>query len=381
MKPHSTSEPDSEMNHKADYSEFFRWPLQKPEYLQALIKAYESGDWGRYHGQNCQTLVEVISRYFERSFVRLCSSGTIAVEIALKAAGVKVGDEVILSAYDFPGNFRCIESIGAIPVLADIMPGTWSISYDSVVEAYGSKTKAIIVSHLHGDIAPIELISAFAKNKEIKIIEDICQSPGATFNSMKLGTFGDIATLSFGGSKLLSAGRGGAIVMKSEADFQRSKIYSDRGNDAFPLSELQASILLPQFDQLNAVNELRFKAAKLMMERFSHCGQINTLKISATSQPAFFKLPIFLSPSNDQHVNDFNNSKEQLIRVLQAKKIKIDHGFPGFANRSSKRCRKVSDLRETARLAKSTLILHHPCLLSNAVETIADEIIDASKQV
>ncbi|MDB4755723.1 DegT/DnrJ/EryC1/StrS family aminotransferase, partial [Mariniblastus sp.] len=92
------------MNHKADYSEFFRWPLQKPEYLQALIKAYESGDWGRYHGQNCQTLVEVISRYFERSFVRLCSSGTIAVEIALKAAGVKVGDEVILSAYDFPGN-------------------------------------------------------------------------------------------------------------------------------------------------------------------------------------------------------------------------------------------------------------------------------------
>ena len=83
----------------------------------------------------------------------LCSSGTIAVELALRGLKVGPGDEVILAAYDFPGNFRAIEAIGARPVLVDLAPGTWTIDVEQVAAAISPRTKAIIVSHLHGSLA------------------------------------------------------------------------------------------------------------------------------------------------------------------------------------------------------------------------------------
>lgn len=396
-----------------DFSECFTWPLQDTEVKQALDKAYNDGDWGRYAGSNCSNLQKHLCDYFSVAHTRLCSSGTVAVEIALRAAGVNSGDEVILAAYDFPGNFRCIEAVGAMPVLVDVAPKTWSISGANLESAFTSKTKAIIVSHLHGGIAPIKQIVERARQNDVTVIEDICQCPGAMIDcqsipsepkqpvasiaqeadepnkkspntnilrGQKLGTFGDIATLSFGGSKLLSAGRGGAVITNNETMHQRSTIFCERGNDTFPLSELQAAVLIPQLRKLDERNRKRLASAKTLLEKLSQVNALNkntaepnnahSLSPQLDHAPAFYKIPIAIS-------SEVLEQKQTVIDALQSIGIKIDHGFRGFTKRSQRRCRQNGTCENAAKLANQTMVLHHPCLLSDRFTAIVEAIATA----
>src|SRR5437868_5651821 len=93
------------------------WPPRDEAILAALQAAYADGSWGRYHGPHCERLRELLAEMHGTPHVWLCSSGTIAVELALRGLKVSADDEVILAAYDFPGNFRAIEAVGALPVL------------------------------------------------------------------------------------------------------------------------------------------------------------------------------------------------------------------------------------------------------------------------
>ncbi len=93
------------------------WPKKDERVWNALSAAYQSGDWGRYAGKNLPNLIEALARYHRVDHVLPCSSGTVAVELALRAVGVKSGQEVILAAYDFPGNFRAVEAVEARPFL------------------------------------------------------------------------------------------------------------------------------------------------------------------------------------------------------------------------------------------------------------------------
>jgi dTDP-4-amino-4,6-dideoxygalactose transaminase len=175
-----------------------------------------------------------------------CASGTIAVELALRGLGVVAGDEVILAAYDFGGNFRAIDAIGARPVLVDIGLNHWCLDADLLSQAISKSTRAVIVSHLHGTLANMRRIMEVAKDMQLGIVEDACQVPGAIVQGRPAGSWGDVGVLSFGGSKLLTAGRGGALLTSRADVFQRAKIYHERGNQAFPLSELQCAVLPPQ---------------------------------------------------------------------------------------------------------------------------------------
>lgn len=355
------------------FSDCFCWPIADADVEEKLRDVWTSGNWGRYRGPHYDGLLQDLRSYFNTDFARLCSSGTVAVEIALKAVNVQPGDEVILGGYDFPGNFRCIEAVGGFPVLADIDPASNSLSSQSVQDSISPKTKAVIVSHLHGGIADIQAIVKLARENEIAIVEDICQSPGARHQGNLLGTFGDVATLSFGGSKLLTAGRGGAVLFHTESDYQRAVVYCDRGNDAFPLSELQAAVVRPQLAKLDQRNESRLKSAKMLIQNLSELPSsagVTTVSIASDDTPAFYKFPICVPVEN----------KQDLINELQAMGIVIDHGFKGFTKRSRRRCRIGSNCSQSARIAEQILVLHHPCMLSPQFEKIADQICDSIRR-
>ncbi|MEC9092342.1 MAG: aminotransferase class V-fold PLP-dependent enzyme [Planctomycetota bacterium] len=359
-----------------NFANAFRWPLQDPEIEKALIHSFQSGQWGKYDGENCRQLLGSLQDYFDLRYFRLSSSGTVAIEIALQAAGVKKGDEVVVAGYDFPGNFRCIEALGGVPVLADINPGSWSMDGESFQSAISSKTKSVIVSHLHGGFADIDTICQIAGQHGITVIEDICQCPGAELNGKKLGTFGDICAISFGGSKLLSAGRGGAVGMNNESLHQRAKIYCERGNDAFPLSELQAAVLGPQLRVLDNLSEQRLQAYKRFEQKIAKVDAFSLLNLAARDhllqyRPGFYKIPLLLKA---------NINKQPLINELREKKIMINHGFQGFTNRSEKRCQKPTELTHAIHASKNTLLLHHPCLLSEQLDPIADALVESTKK-
>lgn len=335
----------------------FPWPPTDEEIRVALEAAFADGTWGRYHGEHNERLASRISRLHGVEHTRLCSSGTIAVELALRGVGVKPGDEVALAAYDFGGNWRAIEAVGARPVLIDIDPATWCLDVAELEAGLGEHTTAVLVSHLHGGLADVPAIGQLAARRGLAVVEDACQCPGAKVAGRLAGTWGDVGVWSFGGSKLLTAGRGGAIYTQRADIAQRIKIHAERGNDAFPLSELQAAVLLPQLDNLTERNQRRRdNVARLL----AACGDLPELTPVSNqlpdSEPAYYKLAFLLGGTH---------SRDAFIAAAQAARIPLDAGFRGFARRPESVCRKVGLLPHSRRAAENTLVLHHPVLLGD----------------
>ena len=362
------------------------WPPPDESVRDALLAAFEHGAWGQYHGPHGKQLAEKLSTMHGLDHVLLCSSGTVAVELALRGVGVVAGDEVILAAYDFPGNFRAVEAIGATPVLVDIEPDTWCLDADELFNAIGPNTKAILVSHLHGGFARMCRIRELADAHGIAVVEDACQVPGARVEGRPAGGWGDASVLSFGGSKLLTAGRGGAMITRHHEVLQRAKIFSERGNLAFPLSELQAAVLLPQLDRLEERNAQRQESVNLLLSRtnglqgLSRAGEgkdkqpenlAQGKKAEAQPKRESSELP---DPENQrvyyklawrfeqEHFHPVN--REDFLAAAEAEGLPIGSGFRGFTRRSQRRCRKVGNLEHSERAAEQTVLLHHTALLA-----------------
>jgi dTDP-4-amino-4,6-dideoxygalactose transaminase len=212
------------------------WPPADEDVRAALESAWRDGSWGRYHGGHVARLEEWLATYHGVAHALSCGSGTFAVELALRALKVGPGDEVILAAYDYPGNFLSVHAVGATPVLVDVHPRNWNLDPEHVAAACGPATKAVIASHLHGGLVPMSRLREIAERQGMKIVEDACQCPGALVDGRRAGAWGDVGVLSFGGSKLLTAGRGGAIITSDAGVHQRARLWQNRANVVCPLS-------------------------------------------------------------------------------------------------------------------------------------------------
>lgn len=362
------------------------WPQPDEDVRAALAAAYADGSWGKYSGPHSERLMELLAELCGTEHVWLCSSGTIAVELALRGLKVGAGDQVILGAYDFPGNFRAIEAIGARPVLVDLAAANWHLDVEQVSAAISPQTKAVIASHLHGSLVPMRPLREIAERHGIAIVEDACQVPGATVAGQPAGSWGDCGVLSFGGSKLLTAGRGGAIVTRRPEIIQRIKVYSQRGNDAFPLSELQAAVLVPQVPKLTAANATRLANVRELLLLCGDLPGLTPLALSneTTTAPAFYKLPWLLTGNNsDCDSPEFEQLRRRFIAAIQAEGVAMDEGFRGFARRTGNRCRTLGELPHARRAAAGTLLLHHPVLLESAdtITCVAAAITKAARHL
>src|SRR5262245_5336669 len=196
-----------------------------------------------------------------------------------------------MAGYDYPGNFLNTHAVGALPVLVDVDPDNWNLVPENLAQAVGPKTRALIVSHLHGGLVPMKKLMIFARKHNLAVIEDAAQVPGAVLGGKKAGTWGDVGILSFGGSKLLSAGRGGALLT-SRADLnQRAKTWQQRGNLLCPLSELQAAVLLAQLAKLRSRNAQRLANVKLLFQLLHDVPGLTPLRNRPTEHhPGFYKV-------------------------------------------------------------------------------------------
>lgn len=352
-----------------------RWPPADDEIRRALEGAYADASWGQYDGRHSAQLIAHLTTLHAAApgdpHVLLASSGTIAVELALRGLNIGPGDEVILAAYDFAGNFRAVEAVGARPVLVDLAEDSWTLDPQALAGAISPDCRAVIVSHLHGTLADMPGIVALAHGAGLSVVEDACQTPGANVSGRIAGSWGDVSVYSFGGSKLLTAGRGGALVTRHAEVAQRIRIYSQRGNEAFPLSELQAAVLVPQLKRLEERNQQRAIAAARLASQLTAAPQIIApFEHRPDSAPAYYKLGMLYRPSceaTDQATA--LQRRQRFISAVQAEGVAIDAGFRGFANRSTSRCRTFGLLANARRAAQATLVLHHPVLLE-PLETI-----------
>ena len=165
----------------------------------------------------------------------------------------------------------------------------------------------------------------------------------------------------------MTAGRGGAVVTNREDVLQRIKIYCERGNDAFPLSELQAAVLVPQLVELPANNRARLMAVQSLLNQCADLPGLRPLQLPVdTTQdcPAFYKLAWRYEPLSDtKPVSEIEPRRDVLIAALQAEGVAMDAGFRGFVRRTGPRCRTVGELDHARRAAATTVSWHHRVLL------------------
>jgi dTDP-4-amino-4,6-dideoxygalactose transaminase len=342
------------------------WPGQRPDVIEAITAAARDGAWGRYRGRWSEELSALLAEHHGMSRVELVASGTLAVEMALEAVGVRGGDEVVLAGYDFRGNAQSVLRLGALPVLVDVAPGRFTPSASAVLDALTPKTRAALVSHLHGDLADLIRLATRLRERGVALIEDACQMPGGVLAGRPVGSLGDVSALSFGGSKLLAAGRGGAVLTNDPAIAQRLSRIAWRGNAVGPMSELQAAAIAPQWRTLESDHRLRRERVALLLERTRGIPGLRVRIEPATltdpaQTPVFYKLGFELVPEEV-----FGMARGVWLRALQAEGIAIDEGFRALSRSLARsRFRAAEPLPESECLDERVVVLHHPILLAS----------------
>lgn len=160
--------------------------------------------------------------YCNSEYCLATNSGTAALHMAVAAAGVEPGDEVITTALSWTSSATCILHHGGIPVFADINPDTYNIDVTKIEALITNKTKAILPVHLYGQMSDMDPIMEIAKKYNLKVIEDACQAHGSTYKGRLAGTIGDIGCFSTQMSKLISGTEGGLLITNNNSLFEKA---------------------------------------------------------------------------------------------------------------------------------------------------------------
>jgi len=352
------------------------WPGSAPDVVAAVTAALADGSWGKYHGPHVARLSQELASFHDLPHAVLCASGTAALELALRGLAIGPGDEVVLAAYDFKGNFQDVLAVGATPVLVDVREENWNLDPAQIAAAIGPKTKAIVASHLHGGVVDLPRVAEIAREHNVAVIEDAAQAAGGRIHGRIAGSWGDAGILSFGGSKLVSAGRGGALLTARDDVAQRVKLYTHRGNDVYPLSELQAAAILPQWARLNAANARRTAAVAWLAQQFASIAGLKLfVNAPSDSQPGYYKVGLQYDPAAFGGL-----SRDRFAEAVRAEGIALDSGFRALhKTHSSRRFRAVGKLSQATQADERVLTLHHPVLLETEREL--GQIVNAIEKV
>jgi dTDP-4-amino-4,6-dideoxygalactose transaminase len=243
-----------------------------PPHLQGNEQRYLldaiSSNWISSVGPAISAFENALSALHTPFTSALCSSGTAAIHLALKALNVERGDFVLCSSFTFAGSTFPIQYVNAIPVLIDSEPDTWNMDPALLEQAIrgcldkGKKPKALILVQLYGHIGRMNEILTIAKNYEIPVIEDAAEALGSELNGQRAGAFGTIGILSFNGNKIITTSGGGSILCQDKALLDKMRFWANQSREEavhyehletgynYRMSNLLAAVGNAQLEQL-----------------------------------------------------------------------------------------------------------------------------------
>jgi len=247
----------------------------KEEMDKAVLDALESCQF--ILGPNVTALEQETAAYLDAAHSITCASGTDALHLAILAAGIGPGDEVITSPFTFIATAEAICYAGATPVFVDIDPKTFNIDPALIEAAITERTKAVIPVHIFGQPADMPAISAICKKHDLLVIEDCAQSFGAAINGSMTGTIGSLGCFSFFPSKNLGGyGDGGLITCATPELAEQIKVLRNHGSRVryhhsiigynSRLDDIQAAILRVKLKRIDQFNAGRRRVAHLYSE-------------------------------------------------------------------------------------------------------------------
>jgi len=263
-------------------------------------------------------------------------NGSVALEIALYAAGIEAGDEVLVPPYTFMSTIMSVLLVNALPIFVDIQPDTYCIDSHLIEKQITPNTKAIIPVHLAGMPCDMETIMTIASKHNLAVIEDACQAHLAEWKGQKVGGIGQIGCFSFQVTKNISAGEGGAIVSNDPAMmdycFHFHTCGRSRGGKWYShsylgtnrrMTEFQAAILLAQLERVKDQMKIRSKNAVYLSQQLSQIPGISPLTVPQFVTTHAYHLYIFR-----YNAEIFGGAhRDSFVKALQAEGIPCSIGY------------------------------------------------------
>lgn len=316
-----------------------KWPVYDERDIEAVTKTIKTGRWGGfpYPGPNTSEFAEKFAQLQGGGYAVPMMNGTITMEVALRAAGIGWGDEVIVPAYTFQATAAAPMAAGAIPVIVDISPDSYCIDPACVEAAITEKTKAIIVVHLGAQMTDMDAIMAIARQHNLIVIEDSAHAHGAEWRGMGSGTIGDFGSFSLQSSKILTTGEGGVLLCKDPYLARKAASIIDCGrpkDDAdqeytmgvnYRWSELHAALGLMALERFPEQAVQREEMAHYLEESLSEVPGIKMLKRDLRhTRRSFYRYIINID------TNFFNCEHEVFCYALEKEGIRVDTGYPAM---------------------------------------------------
>jgi len=264
------------------------WPVRDESERKQLLDSFDNSSWGGFPfpGKKTAELAERFARFQDAKFGIPCSNGSISLEICLRAAGVKAGDEVIVPCTSWVATGAAPIWVNAVPVFVDINPVNYCIDVDAVEAAITPRTRAIIPVHLGSSMADLDRLTEIAARHGLALIEDCAHAHGSRWRDRGVGSWGTFGSFSFQTSKILTSGEGGFITAND--DVLRQKVMSmvncgrkEPGYDGFPghilgynarMTELQCALMLAQLDRAEELQQKKEAAADLLTRGLAEVG-------------------------------------------------------------------------------------------------------------
>jgi dTDP-4-amino-4,6-dideoxygalactose transaminase len=243
---------------------------------------------------------------FERDFAEFCgsayavglASGLDALRLALLAAGLRQGDEVIVPAQTFVATLEAVTQAGGKPVPVDVRDDDYTIDVDAVEAALGPRTRAVLPVHLYGQMADMKRLDELARRHDLVLLEDACQAHGASRDTLSSGAVGTAGAFSFYPGKNLGAmGDAGALVTNDQELASRLRALREHGQTrkyehawegyTARLDTIQAAVLLRKLPWLTQWNESRRAAARLYSESLAGLGDLVLPAVAPGSEPVW----------------------------------------------------------------------------------------------
>jgi perosamine synthetase len=279
---------------------------------KALLSGYLGRSGKKFLGgpEVCK-LEETIKKHFKIRYAVSCNSATTGLQMAVAAARIGPGDQVITSPFTMPATATAILLNNAVPVFADIDPDTFCITAESIEKRITKQTRAILVVNIFGGVADYNKILRVAKKYKLIVIEDNAQAPGATYKGKFAGTIGEMGILSFNVHKAIQAGEGGMLLTNNKRFAYRAQLVRNHGEAVmddvwesepktrelltgsnYRLSELHATIIRPQLKRLTHLNDERIVRANYLTKQLKQIDWLEGTRVTPRTKHVYYLYPI-----------------------------------------------------------------------------------------
>lgn len=307
-----------------------RWGDPERERLDAMLHQDSLFYW---KGPQTTRLIERFQKICPVKYVMTCSSGTAALHIAVAAAGIGPGDEVITAPITDIGTVIGVIYQQGVPVFADLKPGTYNLDAQDVERRVTPKTKAIIAVHLAGNPCDLAALKAVAERHKLILIEDCAQAWGARYRGAPIGTVGHIACYSLQNAKLVTCGDGGVVGSNDERFGPLLQKFGDKGIDRvkgglfesfatnYRMSEPQAAVASAQLERLEGIVAKRSRLGNLLTERIAGLVGIQPHQVASEDRCSYWFYMFRMRPAA------FRCDRAEFVKALNAEGAEASAGY------------------------------------------------------